>query len=158
MKNYKKLLLIPIFAFLLITFAKAQSQNGLSHRPDISNKDDNGQNFDRDNKIEEIFGKVNKEDLKLYIGFTNNSELNQKIKTLRENYKDKIEALRKQYVIDLKNLVKDARLDNSSSTVATSTNSSSTATGTKPIRWSDNSKGLHLGFWEKVKNWLGFNN
>lgn len=154
MKNFKKILLIPVCAFLLISLTNAQNDNNKNH-PSWSQfeKINNEKDFDHEDFMEDIYNKVDKEDLRT---FTNNQELNQKVKALRDDYKAKVEALRKQYVIDLKNLVGDYRHDSDDN--ASSTNSSTTnATNTRVTKWSENSKGLHLGFWKKVKNWLGFN-
>jgi len=148
---------IPVVSTSLDNETSVNSNTKVSDNAKQNNKTDSDTNHPNPNNISSdtesvtnIWGKINRSDLKLYVGFTNNAELNTKIKSLREEYKEKLEDIKNDYLNDLKDLVNSNEL---------SINNNVSASNTTQLNKGNSEENIatHLGFWAKIKSWLGFN-
>lgn len=134
---------------------KAEMRERIEKRQDNRQDRREDRQEDRQDMIEEVWGDIGNEYLPVYIGRTDNAEINAQIKTLRDSYQVKLEALKRQYLVDLKAIV-------GTDTLKVHPYLSATATA-KVEAWQDkhnasdtseHGNGLHLGFWAKIKSWF----
>lgn len=130
--------------------AEAESQNSTQNNQNAQLK----ARMNEKSSLESAWGDSDRSDLKFYVGTTDDASLNTQIQDLRASYVAKIQALRDEYLQDIKSLVGDATLTLQNLPLQASASAEAATSVNHSADHSDS--GAHVGFWAKVKAFLGF--